>query len=126
MAETVRPALTVRALGEFVAERYPFAVAPVLSAFAAAGGPEARGEAGIDGLRAPFREQLQWRLRAVTPADLGDTTPGVPAASRFEAAITDLLDACDGFLRRAALRASLTDAERLEILRGMILTRATD
>ena len=30
------------------------------------------------------------------------------------------------FLRRAAIRASLTAEERLEILRGMVLTRATD
>ena len=126
MPDAVRPALTVRGLGEFVAERYPFAVAPVVAALAAAGGADARGEAAIDALRTPFREQLQSRLRAMTPADLGDTTPGVSASSRFEAAATELLDACDGFLRRAALRASLTDAERLEILRGMILTRATD
>src|SRR4029079_15930103 len=31
-----------------------------------------------------------------------------------------------GFFRRAAIRASLTAEERVEILRGMILTRATD
>jgi len=36
------------------------------------------------------------------------------------------VEACDGFLRRASLRASLTPEERREILRGMMLTRATD
>ncbi len=46
--------------------------------------------------------------------------------ARFQQAIDELLDACDGFLRRAALRASLTADERREILRGMVLTRATD
>ena len=40
--------------------------------------------------------------------------------------MTELAQACDGFLRRAAIRASLTPDERLEILRGMLLTRATD
>jgi len=39
---------------------------------------------------------------------------------------TELLDACDGFLRRAAIEASLRAEERREILRGMLLTRATD
>ncbi len=46
--------------------------------------------------------------------------------ARFQLAIDELLDACDGFLRRAAIRASLTADERREILRGMVLTRATD
>jgi 2-oxoisovalerate dehydrogenase E1 component len=36
------------------------------------------------------------------------------------------VEACDGFLQRAAIRASLTPDERREILRGMVLTRATD
>ena len=55
-----------------------------------------------------------------------ETTPGVPAERRYADAVTELADACDGFLRRAAIRASLTPDERLEILRGMLLTRATD
>ena len=38
----------------------------------------------------------------------------------------ELLDACDGFLAREAIAASLTADERREILRGMVLTRATD
>ena len=36
------------------------------------------------------------------------------------------MEACDGFFHRAAIRASLTADERREILRGMVLTRATD
>jgi 2-oxoisovalerate dehydrogenase E1 component len=40
--------------------------------------------------------------------------------------VAELLEACDGFLWRAAIRASLTADERREILRGMVLTRATD
>ncbi|MBI3491922.1 MAG: hypothetical protein HY047_09095, partial [Acidobacteria bacterium] len=57
---------------------------------------------------------------------LPDTTPRTSAAMRIEQAHAELLDACDGFLRRAAISASLTRDERLEILRGMVLTRATD
>jgi TPP-dependent pyruvate/acetoin dehydrogenase alpha subunit len=37
-----------------------------------------------------------------------------------------LLEACDGFLAREAIAASLTRDERRDILRGMILTRAVD
>ena len=48
------------------------------------------------------------------------------AGARFSRRSMSSSDACDGFLRRAALRASLTADERREILRGMILTRATD
>ena len=116
----------IRGFGEFVTERYPFAVMPALASFAAVGGPQARGEAAIDGLRQPFREDLHARLRSLTHAELGDTTPGVAASMRVALAVEDVLDACDGFLRRAALRASLTDAERREILKGMVLARATD
>ena len=36
------------------------------------------------------------------------------------------MEACDGFLQREAIVASLTPEERREMLRGMILTRAVD
>jgi hypothetical protein len=45
---------------------------------------------------------------------------------RLDAARTELIDACDGFLAREAIAMSLTADERREILRGMILTRAVD
>ena len=62
-----------------------------------------------------------------SPHGLPDTTPRVTADERLRAgAARELVDACDGFLRRAAIEASLTRDERLEILRGMVLTRATD
>lgn len=80
----------------------------------------------IDALRAPLRESLRKRLGRPVPAGLGETTPGVDAAQRLARASADLLDACDGFLRREAIAASLTPAERREILRGMVLTRAVD
>src|SRR6185503_10939778 len=68
---------------------------------------------------------LRLRSRAVPP-DLPETTPGTSARTRLEQASTELLDACDGFLRRSAIEASLSPDERREILRGMMLTRATD
>ncbi|PYR95054.1 MAG: hypothetical protein DMF84_03430 [Acidobacteria bacterium] len=111
-------------LGAFVLERHPFAHAPALSAFEAVNGPDAESSDGIDALRVPFSKALRSRLQH--PPDLPEPTPRVPAASRWCAAVEELLDACDGFLRRAALQASLTAAERREILRGMVLTRATD
>jgi 2-oxoisovalerate dehydrogenase E1 component len=128
MGERVIPSFTgtVTGFAEFVAERYPFALTEALAAFREVGGPEARGEAAIDRLRPALADALKSRLRSRALQDLGETTPGVAGSLRLEQATGELIEACDGFLRRAALRASLTDAERREILEGMILTRATD
>src|SRR6267142_232814 len=114
--------------GAFVAERHPFALADALDALdAASGGRDPQDEATIDALRPAFHRELTRRLqlRAV-PQGLGDTTPRTSAEMRIGQAYAQLLDDCDGFLRRAALEASLTREERIEILRGMLLTRATD
>src|SRR5439155_1327127 len=48
------------------------------------------------------------------------------AETRVGQAYAELVEACDGFLRRAAIEASLDADERREILQGMLLTRATD
>ena len=114
--------------GAFVAERYPFALEQALDALeAAAGGAEPRSEAEIDALRPAVRRELMRRLRArELPEGLPDTSPRTPVSLRLAQAHAELADACDGFLRRAAIEASLTHEERIEILRGMILTRATD
>jgi 2-oxoisovalerate dehydrogenase E1 component len=114
-------------LGAFVAERYPFALGGVAAAFEAiAGGRDAQDEAAIDALRPALRRELTQRLAHGSPSNLPDTTPGTSAHIRLEQALADLLDGCDGFLRRSAIEASLTADERREILRGMVLTRATD
>ena len=110
----------------FITERYPFALDAARTAFDAAGGSQAATERDIEAVRARFGELLRAQLRAVAPADVDETTPGVKAADRFAAAVEELVEACDGFLRRAAIRLSLTAAERREILSGMMLTRATD
>jgi 2-oxoisovalerate dehydrogenase E1 component len=114
--------------GAFVAERHPFVLADALEAFEhATAGRDPRGEAELDALRPALRRELTRRLQATPlPQGLPDTTPRTTAAARMGQAHAELLDACDGFLRRAAIAASLTREERLEILRGMLLTRATD
>jgi 2-oxoisovalerate dehydrogenase E1 component len=115
-------------LGAFTAERHPLAVTDALDAFdAVTRGKPPRGEGAIDALRPAFRQELSRRLRGRhAPAGLPDTTPQVSAEQRIEQGREEVLDACDGFLRREALEASLTPDERRDMLRGMLLTRATD
>ena len=110
----------------FVTERYPFALEEAVEVFAAAGGHEASDEQTIESVRRQLAVLLRDRFSRKGPNVAGDTTPGTSSAVRFSQAVDDLVEACDGWLRRAAIRASLTREERLEILRGMLLTRATD
>jgi 2-oxoisovalerate dehydrogenase E1 component len=100
--------------GAFVAEKFPFALDVARRAF-----EEANGDAGR--LRAALEKALQ-----VDAADLPETTPRVAASTRIRQAIDEIADACEGFLRREEIAASLTPDEKREILRGMMLTRATD
>ncbi len=116
----------IQRFGAFVVERWPFAAGAAIAAFERTGGSAARTEADIESLRAPLAAALREAAAVTILPDLGDTTPGVPASVRMSQAVDALVAACDGFLRRASLRASLTPAERVEILRGMVLTRATD
>src|SRR3954462_3352054 len=113
--------------GAFVAEQHPFALAEAIDAFQRVATGDESDEAAIEALRPRLQRELARRLDAVPlPDGLPETTPRTAAADRIVHARVGLLQACDGFLRRAALEASLTRDERLEILRGMILTRATD
>ena len=117
-------------LAAFVTERHPLAVAIALDVFDAVGGHKlkARDHAGLESLRGPFRRELARRLYDTLKAPEGTdhTTPGTTAARRMEQARSELVDACDGFLRRESIAASLTRDERVEMLRGMALTRAVD
>src|SRR6478672_7268126 len=117
-------------LSAFITERHPLAVALVLEVFDAVGGGrlKPRDHAALDGLRTPFRRELARRLYEALRAPEGTdhTTPGTTAIKRMEQARAELVDSCDGFLRREAIAASLTKEERREILRGMALTRAVD
>jgi 2-oxoisovalerate dehydrogenase E1 component len=115
-------------LGAFVAERHPLALSGVLDALdAAASGKAPRTETDIEALRPVLRRELTRRLQErALPEGLPETTPRNTAAARLAHAHAELVDACDGCLRRAAIEASLSGDERIEILRGMVLTRATD
>ncbi len=113
-------------LDAFVTERFPFALAIVRATFDACAGLAQADEPSLDAVRRVFGPELRKRLQALAPAEALETTPGVDALQRFEQAVDELVQACDGLLRRAAIRASLTPDERREILRGMVLTRATD
>jgi 2-oxoisovalerate dehydrogenase E1 component len=114
--------------GGFVAERHPLALREALDAFeSVADGVSTFDARTLDALRAPLRRELARRLEPRLVANgLGETTPGVTADVRLAQARDELAAACDGFLRREAIRASLTPDERREMLRGMVLTRATD
>ena len=116
--------------GAFVAERYPFALRLALDAFeqSGVGAIKARDAVKLDGARPAFRRLLARMLydSVSAPEGIGETSPGTSAIKRLEQARADLVDACDGFLRRAAIEASLTKTERKEILKGMCLTRSVD
>jgi 2-oxoisovalerate dehydrogenase E1 component len=115
-------------LGAFVAERHPLALIDVLDAFeAVARAPLSSDERSIEAVRPLFHRELSRRLQSrPTPEGLPETTPRTAAAERVRQAHDEVLESCDGFFRRAAIEASLTPDERREILRGMVLARATD
>ncbi|HEX7190036.1 MAG TPA: thiamine pyrophosphate-dependent enzyme [Thermoanaerobaculia bacterium] len=122
----------------FISERHPFALRPAVTALdmATAGRDlDERDPQSIEALREPFRRALLQTLSDVlTPdaaaseklIDVPDTTPGVSVRERLQQAVVEVVASCDGFLRREAIAASLTADEKRDILRGMVLTRATD
>jgi 2-oxoisovalerate dehydrogenase E1 component len=137
MTATVGAPLLAR-FASFVAERHPLALRPAVTALDMVAGTtvDERNPAAIDALRDPLRRILGQTLSDFLSPDasaaqklLGavpECTPGVSVGERLHYAVAEVVDACDGFLRREAIAASLTADEKREILRGMILTRATD
>ena len=122
----LRPSIAAR-FGAFVLERYPFAASAAASALeilADTCGELSTGQ-NIERSRVGLPPALR-RALASPPANLPETTPAMAAPARWTAAVDELIDACDGFLRRAAIETTLTADERREMLRGMALTRATD
>lgn len=137
-AGTARHGLLAR-FTSFITEKHPFALRPAVMALDMAIGSEAfdeRDPGAVDRLREPLRRMLLQTLGDFVSLDAAsaqklatgvpETTPGISVNDRLHRAGVDILDACDGFLRREAIAASLTPDERREILRGMILTRAVD
>jgi 2-oxoisovalerate dehydrogenase E1 component len=115
-------------LAAFALERFPFALSSVQEVLDACGAERLgeRDASAIESFRAAFRKELKRILHAIDVGDVADPTPGVSGRVRFESARTELIEGCDGFLAREAIAASLTREERVEILRGMVLTRAVD
>jgi 2-oxoisovalerate dehydrogenase E1 component len=118
--------VTLAGFGEFVTERFPFAWPAVRQAAEETRPAAPLNAATLNAWRTSLAAALERQLAGLSPPGLGDTTPGVSACERFRLAVAEVVAACDGFLHRASIRASLTPDERREILRGMILTRATD
>jgi 2-oxoisovalerate dehydrogenase E1 component len=139
-AETAaRKAGLLARFAAFVAERHPLALRPAVTALDMATGGQPLDESdasAIDALRDPLRRILVQTLTDFLSPDVSaaqklqgsvpETTPGVTVSERLHLAVNEVVESCDGFLRREAIAASLTPDEKREILRGMILTRATD
>src|SRR5260221_11238889 len=122
----LRPSVAAR-FGAFVLEGYPFgaaAAAAALEVLADTCGDLSTADA-VERTASRLPEALRRALPS-PPGNLPETPPAVAATARWTAAVGELVDACDGFLRRAAIETSLTNDERREVLRGMALTRATD
>ena len=119
---------TAARLEAFILDRYPFALPAVQEALRAVGGGRVRERdvPAIESLRPVLRRELKRALEAIDIGEVADPTPGVTAERRIEKARKALINACDSFLAREAVAASLTREERIEILRGMVLTRAVD
>jgi 2-oxoisovalerate dehydrogenase E1 component len=112
-----------------VLERHPFALSIVDETWSDVSTIEKSDQVSpehIAEFAQQFRRALGQALSAPSVADIPDPTPGITAVARSKAAAKELIEDCDGFFSRAAIAASLTAAERREILRGMVLTRAVD
>jgi 2-oxoisovalerate dehydrogenase E1 component len=106
-----------------VAERHPFGLPAVLGAF------DALNATDIQRVRSHLRKVLPDAIRThlTSLAYPGvETTPGVTSEERVVEAANELIRAVDGFFARSAIAQSVTDDERVEMLRGMVLTRAVD
>ena len=97
-----RPSVAAR-LTAFVLERFPFAAAAAASALDGPGAGDSSDAAAIERLRGRLPQALRRALPELPPG-LPETTPATPAAGRWASAADELIEACDGFLRRAALR----------------------
>ncbi len=109
----------------FITEQFPFAADAAMTAYDRAAKKPATTSRAIDALRAPLARALRTAV-AWPDGDAIETTPGVTIENRRARSLDDLVAAVDGFLVRESIAASFTDDERLEMLRGMILTRAID
>ncbi|MCP3982568.1 MAG: hypothetical protein GY716_25030 [bacterium] len=119
---------TAKKLAAFVLERYPFCLTAVADCVKSIAEPARKlaAQQSVERLRSELARRLPRALKFSLPRGLPDAIPGASAAARHDHAVREVCDAVDGFLHRESIAASFTTEERLELLRGMILTRATD
>ncbi len=111
-------------LRAFVAERHPFGLSVVLSEFDVLTNVEDLAWVR-DRLRCVLPDRISTHLTQHASPPVA-ATPGMDSDVRAAHAAAELVEAVDGFLARTAIAQSFTDEERMEMLRGMILTRAVD
>ena len=117
-------------LQSFLLESFPFVASRIVEAvdrdrLDAANDSKNRAEA-IDALRGTLEARLEEALGEPLAEALPDAIPGTASSERLHTARRALIEAVDGFLRRESIAASLDSKEKRELLRGMLLTRATD
>ena len=110
----------------FVVEQCPFAIGPAVAAFDRTGRGPLSSPADIEAFRVAFAKAFRAGVKWPALTDEAETTPGVGVSERLRQGTEAVVFACDGFFRREKIAASLTDDERRELLRGMVLTRALD
>ncbi|HUL75132.1 MAG TPA: thiamine pyrophosphate-dependent enzyme [Vicinamibacterales bacterium] len=110
----------------FVTEQVPFAADAAAASYDRVAKREPENARAIDALRAPLARALRAAVSWPRVNDAIETTPAVTIKARRTQATDALVAACDGFLVRESIAAGLSDDERMEMLRGMILTRAVD
>ncbi len=111
-------------LRSFVAERHPLGLSAVLGVF-----DVLKSHDDLARVRDHMRTLLPDAVRTQLTKDAWpaiDTTPGIGSDARVTQAANELIEAVDGFLARTVISQSFSNDERLEMLRGMILTRAVD
>jgi len=121
-APTRRAEGTEQRLAAFLIERFPLAHDRLFAALA----PLLGARRGKGRRRPALSTLLRQALPRELPAEARETTPGVSAAARLDAALAEAVEAVEGFLFREEVIAGLTADERREMLRGMVLTRAVD
>jgi len=110
----------------FVTEQFPLASETALAVFDHIAKKPADSVRAIDALRAPLARALRSAVTWPAGGENVEATPAVSVDARRTQSLDALVTAIDDFLVRESIAAGFTDDERLEMLRGMVLTRAVD
>lgn len=127
----------------FVTEYHPFAIGLALSAFRRAHQAPAVVAKARKGFSEEYLRELASAFETGLRSAIGDsgsesssvgleasgrpeTTPGISLEQRRHQAEVELRANCIGFFDRERIRLSFSAEEKREMLRGMMLTRATD